>query len=1445
MLELESRGVVVSLSVLSGCILLYNAWGPILAVIVSLFLVIYACYSLITNDSLLSPHAFIFFEYFKEAVIELKDTLGRAIVYVVRQLTHLWNKIKNVYRERFSVRMERRRISRYQLSSDTTFNSRNTPRFSLIPQLSPISRTAHKNTSNVSNISENKFNHDNEYQSFNQNNIYNKYTSTPISQYKKDDMHNIDARYKTNWSSPKKTSPMFNQNHTLTRGENSTLFSPDGSPWGTSISPKMRSKAGGVKTVQTVAGPLLASTRYNIDPKTYTDVTSPGLTIRLTKYAAEANNKLTHQSQYGTGQFPKVNLHASPIPLINAKSAKIRGPVTVRIAPPETTRYSPPERQKVLSGICQSENKSPSSVAQVLREISLKRHASKEDVTSDLVKKQRTDGIFVNEVENFEETKQKRGRDESSKSEEDNSPPDKNLRPTKRSKTPSCYDILCSLSSSIHVATGIKRKAVDCSRSGTSDFEKHFKSLEHIQNGDSRTLAQVQNINANDSTPAVNKKLSTNSNLSKSLNKTQEQSPIKGILKNSRNTMNSNDTETISANEENMRSQYKDNETSIAATKFTDKLFMRAEPQRNEKLRSLVEEQGNIIETKFTTDDAEEIKKKDIVNMRQTSMRARLQSMFDAISGKAASRINPDVVIQAEEIGEVAPAISSSADCATLNSVTTTTNVNTTPITTSAIVPALTSPKSNIKTVKHITFNLPNTENVSGTNQQITSNSVSDEKNKLIINSDLSNCKTDITQATSSVCTNVTLATNALPIISNSVTSTFVSGKSLTNTLPTVASATPLVVPSVASNGILKSNTSILNTSLSSTSPASTIILSIPSTSNNLFTNKNTISNITTTISNSDQTNTKSNIGNSILHNVSNTGSTMNTESPKFTFGNIVNTTASTQVNTGSAQNVTTSSLNFTTETKNVMLPMSTVTPTVTNVITTATTVTTVASSVASVFKSITDNATNTTNKNSMTSTATTTIPFIFGSNNVQTSKTEVGLFNTTTSNVPITFRMSVITQSNPIASNASIITNNTSAPSNPMLNLTNGTFSGNVSSGSTTFTLSTATPIFSFGTSNASTSENKSAFSYNANALGSSSGLLASTNTPVTSTTSNNTTSGFNVPTATTTSQFSTTTTSIFNTTSTAATFRTTTSEPVFGQAIAAPLFGNSPKSPFVPIQPTKSSIEFGTNNNNNNNNNNTFKEEKPAFGTNTNTVFGSSSTPLFSSQTTAAPTFGSPSVSTSALNFGSTNTTTAVFGAQNLNAPGNVQTSTSHSFGTPSPMFGNQNNPAPLFGSTTTTPVGTFNNTPMQNTFGSQNSTTMSFGATNNSNAFGDNKTLPFGIQTTVAPVFGTNKNNTNSIFTFGGNQDQQQQSTFSFGNNNTSNNNVSTTGSVPFQFGASTSKPVTGFNFTPRTTTPSINFGTSGTPSFNAPTPGMFSIGSGSTAPRSRTVRGRKPR
>jgi hypothetical protein len=45
-------------------------------------------------------------------------------------------------------------------------------------------------------------------------------------------------------------------------------FSPKGSPWGNSMTPKLRSHGSGMKTIQTVAGPLLASTRFNLNKNT-------------------------------------------------------------------------------------------------------------------------------------------------------------------------------------------------------------------------------------------------------------------------------------------------------------------------------------------------------------------------------------------------------------------------------------------------------------------------------------------------------------------------------------------------------------------------------------------------------------------------------------------------------------------------------------------------------------------------------------------------------------------------------------------------------------------------------------------------------------------------------------------------------------------------------------------------------------------------------------------------------------------------------------------------------------------------------------------------------------------------------------------------------------------------------------------------------------------------
>lgn len=54
----------------------------------------------------------------------------------------------------------------------------------------------------------------------------------------------------------------------LSRCSGDLSFSPKGSPWGLSVSPKLRSHGSGVKANPIVAGPLLASTRFNVNKDT-------------------------------------------------------------------------------------------------------------------------------------------------------------------------------------------------------------------------------------------------------------------------------------------------------------------------------------------------------------------------------------------------------------------------------------------------------------------------------------------------------------------------------------------------------------------------------------------------------------------------------------------------------------------------------------------------------------------------------------------------------------------------------------------------------------------------------------------------------------------------------------------------------------------------------------------------------------------------------------------------------------------------------------------------------------------------------------------------------------------------------------------------------------------------------------------------------------------------
>lgn len=283
MWDFGNRGSVVLISVTCGCVLVYNAWGAILALASTLFLVVYACYSLLVNDSLVSPNAYHVLGYLREAVHELGAALHVVYSYGARYVHKIWHSLRRCYRDRFPFRMDRRRTGNYQLSSDSCAAAGNamfkrkdslsspssslpTSKLGSIDQLSPIPRILRRSRDTFATDSRIHAD-DHNRSSYRQQLVFGKHTSTPVLRphVQEEDSRNGDVGLTSHEMHTKITT--YAQNHTLSRGENITLFSPKGSPWGTSISPKMRPRPAGIKTVQTVAGPLLASTRYNIDPK--------------------------------------------------------------------------------------------------------------------------------------------------------------------------------------------------------------------------------------------------------------------------------------------------------------------------------------------------------------------------------------------------------------------------------------------------------------------------------------------------------------------------------------------------------------------------------------------------------------------------------------------------------------------------------------------------------------------------------------------------------------------------------------------------------------------------------------------------------------------------------------------------------------------------------------------------------------------------------------------------------------------------------------------------------------------------------------------------------------------------------------------------------------------------------------------------------------------------
>ncbi|XP_066601384.1 uncharacterized protein [Prorops nasuta] len=1489
MRELMNRGLVVLLTVLSGCVLLYNAWGPVLAVTASFFLVAYVCYSLVVNDSLVSPQAFDLFNYIKETASVLTKLLQKSFLLASGHLQNFWKNVKSSYRERLVDKMQRRKRS-YQLSSDTCINSRDTSRMSLAGGLSPIPKVGYCRS--LLNDSENGD------PTCNQVGSYGKTTSTPLMPGKMGDTRNGDIQSKSNSTVCRRKSSLQSLSHVLSRGDNVTYFTPNGSPWGQSISPQMRPKAAGVKTVQTVAGPLLASTRYNIDSKVYTDIMSPGLTTRLSKYATEANTKLTHQPQYGTGQFPKVNLNANPIPVINTKSIKLRAQNTIRVAPPEAIKYCPPEKQKILSSVCHNDYISVAPSAAV-REISLKRHVSKEDVMSEAVKKQRTDIIFSSDLTGIEEAKGKRGRDES-RSEEEISPQNKSVRPAKRTKTPSCYDIINSLTSSINVTSGLKRKAIDSSRSETPDSGKHFKSHDAVQNASSQSILDLQKDKSVQSEPSSSDKTPEVSSGIQKKSLSLEEPPLEDTYKLLKESL-IRSKKLISAAP--LKTKEPNDPVLKKSAELTDKLFMRAEPRINDKLKTLVNEHTKI-KPKFASENVEEIRKEDIVNMRKTSMRARLQSMFDAISGKAPSKINPDIVIQAEEIA-ASPAVSTPVTRVSLNSCTTTTTVNTSPIATSAIAPTI-SPLNHNQSEKHVTFSLLPTE----TKSKIESSFPVPKLNTTVKKDDCLPASTsNITSSTSSILSSpksieapqfnfTALKSDAISTTMNTFSfhtttnttssvsipsSTAISNTTASSSAPSTSSSMNFMTTASATNtrttpGFTGFNTSAMQPQKSPPAVSfkgpttSTTILSTPATTSPQF----SLPSMSNTVNATKITTTTSTPTSGSLFSSS-------TETPKnslFTFGAKTTTnnpqTPKTEsfTFTGSSNTPNTENSIIRTNTQNTSIaPMTTAnfpserkTSPISATSAFGKTITGTPA-FASTSSKFTFGA-NTTNTNAVTNKPM----FTFGA----TSKTEDGDKPKTT----VAFGIGITSATNPIpafgtpstSTTTQISAFDTSSTSNSQVSVfgTPSTSSSNLPSAFTTPSISSniqgptfgipATTSQQFGSTNTSIFGNTSnnLFASTGNTFGTPKTTSITTTVPIFGGPIQGATTTASMVFGTANQRATITTSPVFASTSQGSTTSATT---IFGSAVSsatpstATVFGTTTTSS-IPSLFTNSSSS--TNANSTTSSTTMFSQSGSIFGqTKSPTSFVSSPVTFGSGSSvfgqTAQPAFGgnNTTITTTASSFNSISTTPA-FGTSGQSAatsavPAAFRPSAPASVSSPVSAFATNNTATPVFGSTTSS--SGFGGA--ASSFGSQNTNNISFGKTTGF----DTGSSPFATQAATTSAFGSPAASTSGFganktgtFSFGTNSSTQANATFTFGGSSsttTNNNQNSGSNTALFQFGGNNSKPASaGFNFTSPTAAPIASFGTPATPTFNA-TPGMFSIGSGSTAPRSRTTRIKKTR
>ncbi|XP_018566328.1 mucin-5AC [Anoplophora glabripennis] len=235
-------------------------------------------------------------------------------------------------------------------------------------------------------------------------------------------------------------------------------------------------------------GPLLASTKYNVNVSTYEDTKSPGLAGRIVQYNEETERERehsrppTHQAKYGSpGLFPVVHLFKKKLPTLDQRPKR----VTIRIASPEYSRHHSQEyNRKLLEGIVKPssatfraspfspshQSSSTRSVLDALKEISRKRiHANEEyDLNEDSGKRLRT-------MNNGDSNKRLR----------DDSPLDKSPSPSKPTSKRVCmydeYAASCSSTDfSFKKAESLEPKRKSISISTLTDNPKESKQVKLI-----------------------------------------------------------------------------------------------------------------------------------------------------------------------------------------------------------------------------------------------------------------------------------------------------------------------------------------------------------------------------------------------------------------------------------------------------------------------------------------------------------------------------------------------------------------------------------------------------------------------------------------------------------------------------------------------------------------------------------------------------------------------------------------------------------------------------------------------------------------------------------------------------------------------------------------------------------------------------------------------------